>query len=109
MTIIQEWQLHASYSHEIEYVGEMIIEEARRKLALKGDIKALELRCKALMNDYSRTAQLIDTIPGFAVICFSELAGEIGARQGIKRSLVIPNERQITLHGFTSEITEIIH
>ncbi len=74
---IVAWQSHASFSHEMEWVGEMIIEDARRILALKNDIKALELRCKTLMQE-SQAARLIDSIPGFAVICASELAGEIG-------------------------------
>ncbi len=74
---IVAWQSHASFSHEVEWVGEMIIEDARRILALKNDIKALELRCKTLMQE-SQAARLIDSIPVFAVICASELAGEIG-------------------------------
>jgi transposase len=89
--IIKAWQPHASFSQETEWVGEMIIEDARRILALKGDIKALELRCKTLTND-SQIAQLIDSIPGFAVICSSELAGEIGT---IDR---FSNERSLALY-----------
>ena len=80
---------HVSFSHEEEWVGEMIIADAQRILALKADIKALELRCKTLMND-SRAAQLIDSVPGFAVICTSELTGEVGTidRFASERSLV---------------------
>ena len=90
VAIIKTWQLHASFSHEVEWVGEMIIADAQRILALKADIKALELRCKTLMND-SRAAQLIDSVPGFAVICTSELAGEIGTidRFASERSLAL--------------------
>jgi len=88
--IIKAWQPSASFSHEVEWVGEMIIADAQRILALKSDIKALELRCKTLMND-SRIAQLIDSVPGFAVICASELAGEIGTidRFASERSLAL--------------------
>lgn len=88
--IIKTWQPHASFSHEVEWVGEMIIEDARRILALKNDIKALELRCKTLMQE-SQAAQLIDSIPGFGVICTSELAGEIGTidRFASERSLAL--------------------
>lgn len=68
----------------------MIIEDARRILVLKNDIKALELRCKMLMQE-SQAVQLIDSIPGFAVICASELAGEIGTidRFASERSLAL--------------------
>ena len=88
--IIKAWQPNASFSHEVEWVGEMIIADAQRILALKADIKALELRCKTLMND-SRAAQLIDSVPGFAVICTSELVGEIGTidRFASERSLAL--------------------
>ncbi|WP_292929194.1 hypothetical protein [Nitrosomonas sp.] len=55
---IVAWQSHASFSHEVEWVGEMIIEDARRILALKNDIKALELRCRMLMQE-SQAARLI--------------------------------------------------
>ena len=75
--VIRAWQNNASFSHEVEYVGPMIIEDARRVLALRSAIKALEARCEELVKD-SRIAQLIDTIPGFATVCSSELAGELG-------------------------------
>ncbi|SDW16626.1 IS110 family transposase [Nitrosomonas communis] len=87
---IRAWQSHASFSHEVEWVSEMIIEDARRILALKNDIQALESRCKTLMQA-SQTAKLIDSIPGFAVVCASELAGEIGTidRFASERSLAL--------------------
>jgi hypothetical protein len=87
---ISAWQSHASFSHEVGWVGEMIIDDARRILALKDDIKVLELRCKTLMQE-SQAAPLIDSIPGFAVICASELAGEIGTidRLASERSLAL--------------------
>ena len=87
---IGAWQSHASFGHEVGWVGEMIIEDARRILALKDDIKVLKLRCKTLMQE-SQAAQLIDSTPGFAVICASELAGEIGTidRVASERSLAL--------------------
>lgn len=75
--IIRTWQKQASFSHEVEYVGPMIIEDARRVLALRTTIKALEQQCQALMAQ-SDMAQLIDSIPGYGVICAAELAGELG-------------------------------
>ncbi|MDR4516581.1 MAG: IS110 family transposase [Nitrosomonas sp.] len=88
--LIKAWQPQASFSHEVEWVGAMIIEDAHRILVLKNDIKALELRCKTLMQE-SQSAKLIDSIPGFAVISASELAGEIGIidRFASERSLAL--------------------
>lgn len=75
--IIGTWQKRACFSHDAEWVGPMIIEDARRVLELRGKIKALEAACKTLIQD-SEIARLIDSIPGFATICSTELAGEIG-------------------------------
>lgn len=75
--IICAWQKAASFSHDAEWVGPMIVEDARRILELRRTIKTLEAACKTLMQD-SEIARLVDSIPGFATICSSELAGEIG-------------------------------
>jgi len=75
--VIGDWQKAASFSHDAEWVGPMIIEDAQRILDLRQKIKALEVRCEELMGQ-SGIAQLVDTIPGFATVCSSELAGEIG-------------------------------
>ena len=75
--VIRQWQGQAQFSHEVAYAGPMIIEDARRILALREGINALERQCAALAKD-SDMARLIDTLPGFALICSCELAGEIG-------------------------------
>lgn len=75
--LIGGWQKAASFSHDVEWVGPMVVEDARRILELRGKIKALEAHCKELMAQ-SEIAQLVDSIPGFATVCSSELAGEIG-------------------------------
>jgi transposase len=75
--IIQNWQATAQFSHELPYVGPMILEDAQRVLGLVEDIKRLETECQALMTN-SEIASHINTIPGFAVVCASEMAGEIG-------------------------------
>ena len=62
----------------------MIIEDARRILQLRCAIKAIETTCKDLMVT-SRIATLIDSIPGFATVCASELAGEIGTLDRFQR------------------------
>ncbi|AGA90442.1 transposase IS116/IS110/IS902 family [Thioflavicoccus mobilis 8321] len=74
--IIRQWQPQAQFSHEAPYAGPMIIEDAQRILALREAIDALERRCQALAED-SDIARLIDTVPGFALVCSAELAGEI--------------------------------
>jgi transposase len=75
--IIRAWQPRAFFSHEVGYAGPMIVADARRVLQLRAQIKALEGRC-ALLITASQIARRIDTIPGFALVCSSELAGEIG-------------------------------
>jgi transposase len=75
--LIRQWQGQAQFSHETDYAGPMIIEDAQRILELREAIKALEGQCEQLAQA-SEIARLIDTLPGFALICSSELAGEIG-------------------------------
>jgi len=75
--VIRAWQQRAQFSHEAAYAGPMIVEDARRILALKATIDTLEQRCAALA-EASEMARLIDTLPGFALVCSCELAGEIG-------------------------------
>jgi transposase len=75
--LVRQWQRQAHFSHETAYAGPMIVEDARRILELRVKIKALEGQCATLAGD-SEIARLIDTLPGFALVCSSELAGEIG-------------------------------
>lgn len=74
---IQQWQPQALFNEEVHWVGAMIQQDAERIIALKDAIKALETQCTTLMAQ-SHEARLIETIPGFAVVCASTLAGEIG-------------------------------
>lgn len=76
-SIISAWQKNACFSHEVDCVGPMIVEDARRVLALRRAIKILEAHCEEIVGN-SQIAQLVDTIPGFGLVCSSELAGEIG-------------------------------
>jgi len=76
-SLIRDWQSQARFSDEAEYVCPMILEDARRLLALMTTIKALESEIDQQMTD-SVCAQHIDTIPGFGRVCSAELAGEIG-------------------------------
>ena len=74
---IEHWQKAAHFSHEVDYVGPMIIDDAHRILELSGGIKALENECEGLMAE-SVVATQLRSIPGFGLTCVSELSGEIG-------------------------------
>lgn len=72
------WQESATFGMEIAWVGPMIVEDAKRILALKSKIAELELSMKKLIEQ-SELASLILSIPGFGLVCAAEIAGEIGA------------------------------
>lgn len=74
---IQEWQHQASFAPDVEFVGAMIQQDARRVQALNADIKALDCSIQATALD-SGLAQTILSIPGFGDTSAAELAGEIG-------------------------------
>ena len=74
---IQTWQKQAHFSTEVEYVGAMILEDARRLLALHAQIKRLEATIKTTL-EASQIGQVFQSLPGYGPICSAELAGEIG-------------------------------
>jgi len=74
---IQQWQRKASFSAEAEYVGPMIVEDARRILELLSQIHILDKALAELANR-SELACRIASIEGFGKTCVAELAGEIG-------------------------------
>ncbi|MGY4706870.1 IS110 family RNA-guided transposase [Candidatus Bipolaricaulota sp. J31] len=76
--IIGEWQEGAKFSPEVEYVGPMIISDAKRVLELLEEIGALEEEVEEL-SQRSELARRLSTIPGFGRTSVAELAGEIGA------------------------------
>lgn len=76
-SIILKWQKAAEFSHETEWVSDMIQQDAERVLALHDQIKTLETQM-AEMAANSNIAQLLTTMPGFGPITTAELAGEIG-------------------------------
>jgi transposase len=75
--LIEDWQKRAHFSEEVEWVSEMIQEDAQRCLDLDEKIKALKAKIKQVATD-SKIAKILLSIPGFGTICTSELAGEIG-------------------------------
>ena len=74
---IQSWQAMAQFAPEVEWVGDMILQDARRILALGEDLRVLNSRIKTIATD-SDLAQSIGSIPGFGDTTLAELAGEIG-------------------------------
>ncbi|MDR3492084.1 MAG: IS110 family transposase [Gammaproteobacteria bacterium] len=74
---IKNWQENAIFSADAEWVGEMIIRDARRLLELIDAISALEKKIDLLATE-SEMAKRLKTIGGFGKICAAELAGEIG-------------------------------
>jgi transposase len=77
--IIRCWQKKAHYSPEVDWVGDMIQEDALRVLELHDKIKTLEQRCEDI-GRHSKIATLISSIPGYGPICSATLAGEIGTK-----------------------------
>jgi len=88
--IIREWQRRAEFSPEVEYVGPMIVSDARRILELLSEIAALKEAIEKLCEE-SELARRLRSIPGFGVISAAELAGEIGTlkRFGSEASLAL--------------------
>jgi len=78
--IIQDWQRKARFSNEVEYVGPMIIQDARRILELRQQVNTLDGDMETLA-DQSEIARRLSSIPGFGKTSIAELAGEIGTVQ----------------------------
>ncbi|ACM21467.1 transposase, IS116/IS110/IS902 family [Geotalea daltonii FRC-32] len=81
--IIITWQKQAHFSHEVEWVSDMILEDAWRILELHESIDSLDRRMAAVAID-SEIAQNLSTIPGFGSTTIAELAGEIGTVERFK-------------------------
>ncbi|MEX0802044.1 MAG: transposase, partial [Candidatus Binatia bacterium] len=74
---VEGWQKRAHFSQEVEWVGEMIQEDAKRCLELDEKIKRLETKIAEVARG-SKIAKILRSMPGFGAVCTSELAGEIG-------------------------------
>ena len=77
LQIIEQWQAEATFSESTSYVASMLYQDALRLLELL-DISSRLKKEIALLNEDSKIAKVIQTIPGFATITAGELAGEIG-------------------------------
>ena len=75
--IIEGWQKRSHFSQEVEWVSEMIQEDAKRCLELDEKIKRLEAKIAEVAKS-SKIAKTLRSLPGFGAVCTSELAGEIG-------------------------------
>jgi transposase len=75
---ILTWQKEAIFSPEAEWMGPIILSDAKRIIEIQDEIKKIEQNIEALSAD-SALAKRLRTIPGFGVICSAELAGEIGS------------------------------
>lgn len=76
-SLIEGWQERAHFGAEVQWVSEMIQEDAQRCLDLEDKIKALGTKIQQVAQD-SKIAKTLLSIPGFGPVCTSELAGEIG-------------------------------
>jgi transposase len=77
---IRDWQAKARFSDEAEYVGPMIIQDARRILELHEQIHVLD-EAMTDLSAQSEIARRLSTIPGFGKTSVAELAGEIGTME----------------------------
>ena len=80
--IIEHWQKRAHFSQEVEWVGEMIQEDARRCVELDEKIKRLETKVAEVAKD-SKIAKTLRSIPGFGALHF-----RIGRRVGTMERFV---------------------
>jgi len=78
--LIGSWQRTAMLSSDAEMMGDMVMEDARRVLALSDQIKHIEAQLDALIAQ-SRLAGIIQSLTGFGTVCAAELAGEIGTME----------------------------
>ena len=74
---ILTWQKEAIFSPEAEWIGPIILSDAKRIIEIQAEIKETEQAIEDLSAG-SILAKRLRTIPGFGVICAAELAGEIG-------------------------------
>jgi transposase len=75
--MITAWQRAAYFSEDVEWVGPMIIADARRILVLLEEIQQLEKQVAGTAPT-SQLYQRMTSIPGFGLVSCAELAGEIG-------------------------------
>lgn len=120
---IELWQNDATFADETEWVGEMIVSDARRMVDLIRQIQALEARIETIAAS-SVIATRLRSITGFGPICSATLAGELGNvdRFGGEASMALyvgmtrldnssgiytgtKNTRQVNTHARTAMMT----
>jgi len=80
LEMIVDWQQQATFSSDVDLVGEMIIEDAQRMLELMDKIGVLDARIEVIAKT-SGIAHRLRSIPGFGATSCAELAGEIGVME----------------------------
>ena len=88
-SLIEGWQKRAHFSEEVEWVGEMIQEDAKRCLDLDEKIKRLEDQDCTRLPRTPRSPRFYYRFPGLEPVCTSELAGEIGTIERLARKEVL--------------------
>jgi len=78
--LVRGWQRRVHFSTEVEYVGPMIIQDAKRILELRNQIHMLNEAMEALAQG-SEIARRLATVDGFGKTSIAELAGEIGTQR----------------------------
>jgi transposase len=74
---IQAWQQSAEFSEATEWIGPMIVADAKRMLELREQIDELE-QALAILCEQSAIARRLETMPGFGVVTEAQIAGEVG-------------------------------
>ena len=85
--IIEHWQKRAHFSQEVEWVSEMIQEDAKRCLELDEKIKRLQAKIAEVAKN-SKIAKTLRSIPGFGAVCTSK----IGRRDRYHRTVWLRGE-----------------
>lgn len=84
ITEILNWRKTAKLAPEIDYVGDMVIRDAKRIKELKKEISQLEEQMEKL-SEKSFIACRLKSIPGFGKVSIGTLAGEIGTLDRFKK------------------------
>jgi hypothetical protein len=84
--LIEGWQKRFHFSQEVDWVGEMIQEDAKRCLELDEKIKRLQAQIAEVAKD-SKIAKTLRSIPGFGAVYF-----RVGRRDRHHRTVCLRGE-----------------
>ena len=89
VAIIEGWQKRAHFSQEVEWVGEMIQEDATRCLELDGKIKRLEAKIAEVAKD-PRSPRLYDRFRGLVPCVLQNWPERLAPLSGLPPKQVFP-------------------